>query len=134
MLGKPTAEINIIREIKENEHLKKAFIQSASAMRIYQLGYGTNKLFMNLISHIAYEDILDRELYTIELFDKMTDLILFNNNYHFLLTDFIKEGAILPAFVAEYPDLKLGVEYSTRKSLSKILEERMERFTWIKNA
>ena len=99
--------------MKNNEHLKKAYIQLASAMRIYQMGYGTNELFKNLVFHIVYEDILDRDLYSVKLFDEMADFILFNNNYHYILTDFIKEGAVLPAFVAEYPDLKLDVEYKT---------------------
>ncbi|WP_182103219.1 hypothetical protein [Niallia taxi] len=103
--------INIVREIKENEQLKQRFIHLASARRLAQLGYN-EQLFRDAVTNVTFEDAFKETSYSMKLFDDMMDF-LFTGFYHYILADFINEGAVLPVFVSEYPDLQLDVEYKT---------------------
>lgn len=109
-------QINIFKEMRQNEHLKQAYIFLACAKRISELEYTDKRFFSQMLIKVA-SDLMEQNLYDEEVFDEM-EKFLFTSNYKYILMDFIKEGNVLPFFVGEYPDLELGTVYEVRKAIT----------------
>lgn len=121
-------KINIFEEMRQKDYLKNAFVFIACAKRIAELGYIDKKFVGEISRKVAWDFIEDeRDSYDTFVLHAINDFVILNENYKYILTDFIKEGAVLPRFVGEYPDLQLGVEYKvTNIKINNELHEEDE--------